>query len=54
MNMAKATIEAMREPTKEMIDAAQQTAIRFRLPTGDDYWRAMIDAALQEGKETVG
>lgn len=45
--LARAVIEAMREPTGE-----QRAAVRA-IPTGNweiarDYWRTMIDAALKE------
>lgn len=42
---AAAAIEAMREPSNEMIDAAANLPDVFGM--GDEY-RAMIDAALQE------
>lgn len=45
MNVAKDVIEAMREPTDEMIEP-------FRSTASDEYilrcWQAMIDAALKE------
>ena len=40
--IARAAIEAMREPTEAMIDAADP----FELPR--EIWPAMIDAALSE------
>lgn len=44
-DMARAAIEAMREPTDAMVDAAYG---RERTGTERGNWRAMIDAALTE------
>lgn len=58
--LARAAIEAMREPTKEMLDAACQVMRERQEQMGDMWfpvsnkvkadirWRAMIDAALKE------
>lgn len=43
--LARAAIEAMREPTDAMVDAAYG---RERTGTERGNWRAMIDAALTE------
>lgn len=43
-DVARDAIEAMREPTKEMIDAAWADAMG---EDAGDVWRAMIDAALK-------
>ena len=47
--IARAVIEAMREPTDHMIYEA-----RGGIPDRDplDYWHEMIDTALNEGRET--
>lgn len=42
---AEAAIEAMREPSKEMLEAADRVGID-QDPT--EYWPAMIDAALKD------
>lgn len=55
LNNARAAIEAMREPTEEMVDAAH-TAQRWSEGFGPDIgkvqdqlkWQAMIDVALME------
>ena len=51
MSYARAAVEAMREPTDEMIfDGGKAVLIvHHTLNTGDVY-RAMIDAALEEKK----
>lgn len=43
--LARAAIEAMREPTKAMMDAIGQTALQARI------WQSMLDAALKENEE---
>tara|TARA_R100000479_G_scaffold176487_1_gene131331 strand:- start:24691 stop:24954 length:264 start_codon:yes stop_codon:yes gene_type:complete len=43
--LARAAIEAMREPTDVMVAAAY----RDHIPDGADAWQAMIDAAMGEG-----
>lgn len=45
---ARAAIEAMREPTVEMLVSAQEEwmCVRAAEERGDFVWRAMIDAAL--------
>lgn len=45
---ARAGIEAMREPTVEMLVAAQEDwmCVRASEERGDFIWRAMIDCAL--------
>lgn len=50
-HMARIVLEAMREPTVEMLIAAQEEwmCVRAAEERGDFIWRAMIDAAL-EGK----
>lgn len=57
-NMARAAIEAMREPTDGMVDAPYDADIDFGPGgTGDvqanprNVWRAMIDKAIQESEE---
>lgn len=40
LSMARAAIEAMREPTEAMLEA------QFGQPSPADCWRAMIDAAV--------
>jgi len=47
---ARDVLKAMREPTKEMVDAAMDYGWQPEpLNIGyDDAWRAMIDAALKE------
>ncbi|MEH2501224.1 hypothetical protein V1290_000035 [Bradyrhizobium sp. AZCC 1578] len=52
-HLAAAAIEAMREPTVEMLVAAQEDwmCVRAAEERGDFIWRAMIDAALNEGAE---
>ncbi len=47
--LAKAAIEEMREPTEEMVVAGCR---HENLGDMAGRWAAMIDAALQEGKET--
>lgn len=42
---ARAAIEAMRKPTKEMIEAGDRGAM---IRPASDTWTAMIDAALAE------
>jgi hypothetical protein len=44
---ARAAIEAMREPTEEMLDAAREYRPAVHRLTFRDAWRAMIDAALR-------
>jgi hypothetical protein len=48
-DIARVCIEAMREPTTEMVDA---TIAAYQQKAGsldyDEVWRIMIDAALQE------
>ena len=65
MVQARAAIEAMREPTKEMVeagyDAIHDAGDYYNYDSGSGYTvesfsgarvlRAMIDAALKEGKE---
>lgn len=57
---AKELIEAIREPTSEILDAPAMKNWLWNdgNPVSDgelrDAWQQMIDAALQEGKETVG
>lgn len=48
---ARAALEALREPTVEMLVAAQEEwmCVRAAEERGDFIWRAMIDAALSEG-----
>lgn len=51
MEMAKAAIAAMREPTTMMSisgDEVLSTATESRSPNADDVFRDMIDAALAE------
>lgn len=58
--LARAAIEAMREPTEAMVCAAECLTSEFRtehdrieVPPGpEEAWQAMIDAALQD--EVVG
>lgn len=47
--MARAAIEAMREPTVEMLTAAQEDwmCVRAAEERGDFIWRAMIDEAVR-------
>lgn len=52
---ARAAIEAMREPTREMLDGARDWSIkRYGRGVGNDAasacYGAMIDAAINEGK----
>jgi len=53
MTMARAAIDAMREPSEKMVLTAYEHA-----PLGDhdpeSAWKTMIDVALQESKETEG
>ena len=44
--MARAAIEAMREPTEAMLDAGVN--FRERNARTEQIWQAMIDAALKE------
>jgi len=46
---AVAAIEAMRDPTDEMIAAASETdrATDQYCATGEEHWESMIDAALK-------
>jgi hypothetical protein len=48
MSIAAAAIQAMREPTVEMLVAAQEDwlCVRAAEERGDFIWRAMIDTAL--------
>ncbi|ASW06331.1 hypothetical protein [Rhizobium sp. 11515TR] len=50
--LAKAAIEAMREPTEKMVEAGFDCVPPFGDHNPDKAWRAMIDAALQEGKSS--
>lgn len=45
---ARAAIEAMREPTQEMVTVAEKQWSAYAAPV----WRAMIDAALVAGHGT--
>jgi hypothetical protein len=47
---ARAAIEAMREPTVEMLVAAQEDwmCVRAAEERGDFIWRAMINTALEQ------
>lgn len=47
-HVARAVIRAMREPTPAMLDGSRWVDPQYDdpLPSGADYWRAMIDAAL--------
>ena len=46
---ARAAIEALREPTEEMMMAGNGPANRSEWPTSPkDVWKAMIDEALKE------
>lgn len=47
--MARAALQALREPTEAMEEAAKPYGIC--MSALDDAWRAMIDAALSEGAE---
>jgi len=52
-NAIKATLEDMREPTREMIAAARDLEFDCGIltgPSGSDYWRAMIDEARKYGR----
>lgn len=50
--LARAAIEAMREPTEAMIDAGENTGINLWIQfEAVIAWQAMIDAALAESKE---
>jgi len=57
---ARDAIEAIREPTSDMLNAPAMKNWLWNdgNPVSDgelrDAWQQMIDAALQEGKETVG
>lgn len=44
--MAEAAIEAMRTPTKDMVEAGDDACGIYR--HAEDTWRKMIDAALPE------
>ena len=46
--MARAAIEAMREPTEAMLNAARDHANQSYIPNGSWAWDVMIDAALKE------
>lgn len=48
--IARAAIQAMREPTRAMAEAARYAQPMYDDPptTGEDYWATMIDAALAE------
>jgi hypothetical protein len=48
--VAKAAIEAMREPTQEMLNARHLITKDNYIADETDNWRAMIDAALTDGK----
>lgn len=47
-SIARAAIEAMREPTDEMIDAAAKSVITNEIEPYGGWYTAMIDAALNE------
>lgn len=47
--VARAAIEAMREPTKEMVEAGHEQCGIYK--HADSTWSAMIDAVLGERKE---
>jgi hypothetical protein len=51
MALARAAIEAMREPTKEMGEAGFET-LKWGESPSDVVWQAMIDAALKEKDPT--
>lgn len=53
--IARAALEAMREPTEEMVKAGEQEFFEYREEPADwtlkgtrEAWRAMIDTALSE------
>lgn len=50
--LAEAAIAEMREPTDEMIEAYYNTDRDFSTGPSRDRWRAMIDAATGEAKDT--
>lgn len=47
--IARAVIEALRNPTKAMVDAACETDRKTDqyCATGEEHWQAMIDEALR-------
>jgi hypothetical protein len=56
LTLARAAIEAMREPTPEMLKPKNDDLAYFDMHRADDaagIWRAMIDAALNSGKQSA-
>lgn len=50
LNHARAMIEVMREPLVDMLIAAEQQCYLVNEVEIPNMWRAMIDAALEDGK----
>jgi hypothetical protein len=51
LDRADAAIEAMREPTEAMVNAGYDVGYSPDPLPCDAVWKAMIDAAISEGKE---
>lgn len=45
---ARAAIEAMRELSPEHVVAIYRATTKHAIPSGEEYWKAGIDAALKE------
>jgi len=45
----KAALQAIREPSEAMLDRAEDQEAQSARGTAGNMWRAMIDAALEEG-----
>ena len=50
LEMARAAIEAMREPTEDMLQAAKENDMKYVYETSppEEYWPLMIDAAIKD------